>query len=130
MRRFISVILVIIFVLTLPILTSASELSSNVVNIGSTTVKYSADSGFSAEEQQIIAQRIVDGSINSQTTTYNVLCNLFGHKTTTESITVIEHCVSDTQPRCLQSFHEVTSCSRCDYVDIVEITSIYIYCCE
>lgn len=131
MKRFISTILIIVIVLSMPIITTASEITGNIVNIGSFTVEFSANSSFTTDKQNYLAQYIVDnGSVEESATTYNLLCTLFGHDTTTESITVIEHCVSDTQPRCIKSLQELTACSRCDYVDIVEISSIYVYCCE
>lgn len=131
MKRFISIILTMVILLSMPINATASEMTGNVVDIGSFTVEFIANSSFTADEQYYLAQYIVDNSpVGESETTYNLLCTLFGHKTTTESITVIEHCVSDTQPRCIKSLQELTTCSRCDYVDIVEISSIYIYCCD
>ena len=47
-----------------------------------------------------------------------------------ESIIVIEHCVSATAPRCLETYEDLTVCSRCDYTAIDVIGSIYIYCCD
>ena len=128
-KKLLSILLTIICVLSLTLVSSASNSLGNAFTIESTTVSFSTNSVFSYEEQQALAQRIVSKEM-TESTTYNLLCTMFGHKTTTESITVIEHCVNSSKPRCLQSLQEVTACSRCDYVDIVEISSIYIYCCD
>ena len=131
MKRVISIVLSMFIVVSLPIFSSASDNIGNVVNIGSVTVEFGENSSFTCEEQHVLAQLIANNEINNDvSTTYNLLCTVFGHKTTTETITVIEHCVSDTPPRCIKSFQDVTACSRCDYVDIVELSSIYIYCCD
>lgn len=130
MKKIVSIILSALLVLTMPTLVSASDYAGNVINIDTVTVYFSANSVFSVEEQQLLAQSIVSNDNFDQTTTYGLLCTLFGHKTTTESITVIEHCVSNTQPRCLETLQEVTACSRCDYVYIQELSSMYIFCCD
>lgn len=130
MKRTILIILTIAIILSMPLVVSASDSVGNIVNVGSFTIVFEADSGFTVDEQHALAQIIATDSENDTSTSYNVLCTLFGHKTSTETISVIEHCVSDTQPRCIQSYMDVTACSRCDYADIVELSSIYIYCCE
>lgn len=61
---------------------------------------------------------------------YGFTCTILGHKTQTTSTSVIEHKVRATNPRCLESFYKVTSCSRCDYVDIEFLTDVYISCCD
>ena len=61
---------------------------------------------------------------------YGLTCTLLGHKTQTTSTSVIEHKVRATNPRCLESFYKVTSCSRCDYVDMEFLTDVYISCCD
>lgn len=129
MKKFFVLLLAIIIVLTLTISVYATGTSDNIYNINGITVEFSESSSFTEEEQVTIAQLVVDGIENS-TTTYNVLCTLFGHSTTTETIGVIEHCVRDAQPRCLKTVEDVTACSRCDYVSIDVIGSYYIVCCD
>lgn len=131
MKRFISIFLVIVITLSMPIMATASDLTGTIVNVGSFSIEFEATSSFTIEEQQWFAQQIADHSISSDNaTTYNLWCNMFGHKLTTETITVIEHCVSDTQPRCIKSIQELSACSRCDYTSIEVLNSIYIYCCD
>ncbi|MBQ3227029.1 MAG: hypothetical protein IJB43_00455 [Clostridia bacterium] len=107
-----------------------AEGTSNIYNINGKTVEFLTDSSFTNEQQLIIANCIANDIDNSSVATYNLLCTMFGHKTTTETITVIEHCVSDTAPRCLRTFQDVTACSRCDYVYVEVIGSSYIFCCD
>lgn len=131
MKRLLSIVLVIIITFSMPVIISASDSTGSIIDIGSITVEFNADSMFTLDEQHIIAQQIACNNANAdQETTYNILCTLFGHKTSTETISVIEHCVSNTQPRCIQSYQDVTACSRCDYVYIQELSSMYIFCCE
>lgn len=131
MKRFITLFLAIIVAISMTLISSAKTSTGATIAIDGFSVIFDADSTFTAEEQQLIAEKIVSNNTENETaTTYNLLCTLFGHKTTTETITVIEHCVRDSLPRCKKSLQDVTTCSRCDYVDISVFSSTYFYCCE
>ena len=131
MKRITTFILAIIIAFSMTVISSANTTTENTIEINGVTVTFAANSNFTEEEQQLIAQYFVLGILDGEThTTYNLLCTLFGHKTTTESFTVIEHCASNTQPRCRRSLQDVTACSRCDYVTIDVVSAVYIYCCE
>lgn len=129
MKKVLITLLAIIIAASLPINAYATETVGNIYTFDGITVKFSADSSLSPEKQTAIAELVVNGTSDSSATTYNLLCTLFGHKTTTESFTIIEHCVRDVQPRCLESLQDVTACSRCDYVTTDVITTYYINCC-
>ena len=131
MKRIITLFMAIIIAFSMTLVSSANTSSGNTIEVNGVTVIFSANSNFTEEEQQLIAEHVILGiSEDERNTTYNLLCTLFGHKTTTESFTVVEHCASDTQPRCRRSLQDVTACSRCDYVTTEVISSTYIYCCE
>lgn len=130
MKRTLIILLALIMTFTMPLTTYANGNTGNIYSFDRITVEFSADSSFSAEEQAAIAEWVANGANDSNATTYNLLCTLFGHDTTTESFTIIEHCVSDTAPRCLKSLQDVTVCSRCDYVYAEVYSSFYINCCE
>lgn len=131
MKRITTFIMAIIIAFSMTFVSSASTTTGNIIEINDITVIFSASSNLTEEEQQLIAEYVVFGVLEDDTsTTYNLLCTLFGHKTTTEAFTVVEHCVSDTQPRCRRSLQDVTTCSRCDYVATDVVSAVYIYCCE
>ena len=126
MKKALFAILAMILILILPLSISASG-NKNIDNI---IVKFSGDSSFTPEQQEIISQAVING-IDDSYTTYNLLCTLFGHKEATESITVIEHCVRDSVPRCLETIADVTACTRCEAViNMTVVTSYYINCCD
>ena len=62
--------------------------------------------------------------------TCNVLCSVFGHKIKTSSVSITEHRVYDTYPRCLQEIYEVEICERCNYQDARLVRSVRVGCCE
>lgn len=131
MKRFITLLLAIIIVISMTLISSAKTSTSTTIVIDNFSVIFDVDSTFTAEEQHLIAEKVVSNNTENETaTTYNLMCTLFGHKTTTETITVIEHCVRDTMPKCRKSLQDVTGCTRCDYVTIDVVSSTYIYCCE
>lgn len=129
MKHLLALILTLSIIFTLPLSASAAGGQGNIYTLDSITIEFNHSSSFSVDEQQLIVYYRVNGNTHSSTT-YNLLCTLFGHKTTTETIGVIEHCVRDEAPRCIQTVEDVTACSRCDYIDIVELSSMYIYCCD
>lgn len=131
MKRFIIFFIATILALSMTLISSATALNGNAIEYNGYTIIFNVDSNFDEEQQQIIAQKVISNDItNDISATYNLMCTLFGHKTTTESITVIEHRVSDTQPRCRKSLQDVTGCTRCDYVTTSVVSATYIYCCE
>ena len=131
MKRFITLFLAIVVAISTTLISSATASTGTAIEINGLEVIFKANSAFTAEAQQLIAEKVVSNSTENETgATYNLLCTLFGHKTTIETITVIEHCVRDTMPRCIRSLQDLTVCSRCDHVEIDVVSSAYIYCCE
>ena len=132
MKRIIAIIFATLLILSLTIASSASNAKGNVILFDKYTVEFSADSIFCIEKQEYLANCLVGYDDNDESsTTYNLLCTLLGHKTTTESVTVIEHCVRDTQPRCYRTIQELTVCTRCEeIVDTNIISEVNIYCCD
>ena len=132
MKRLLCLCLSIVLTVILGISPSANANSSNIVELNGYTIVFEEDTVFTSDEQLALAQRVVthDSSNESSSQPYGVMCTLFGHKTTTEPIIVIEHCVQAAQPRCVEYYENLTVCSRCDYSNIEIISSQYIYCCD
>ena len=61
---------------------------------------------------------------------YGLTCVLLGHDKQLNMVSVIEHKVRATIPRCLETQYKVTTCSRCDYENIEYYTDTYISCCD
>ena len=128
MKKLLVAILTIFISFTLILSTSAK---GNIYSFDGITIEFSENTAISSETQATIAQMIVNDEYISSATTYNLLCTLFGHKEVTETYTVIEHCVSDTAPRCLKSLQDITICTRCETVTNVHIVSTYyVNCCD
>ena len=128
MKKLLVSMLTIILSFTLILTTSAS---GNIYNLDGITIEFSDNSSFTPATQAAIVQMIINDQEISSTTTYNLLCTLFGHKESTESFIIIEHCVSNTAPRCLQSLQDITAYTRCETVlDIVVLSQGYIFCCD
>lgn len=127
MKKLFITTLTIIIAFTLILTTSAQ---GNIYAFDGITIKFSENSALSPETQAAVAEMIVNHEEISSVTTYNLLCTLFGHKEVTESFTIIEHRVSATAPRCLESLQDITACTRCDtLLYTYVITSYYINCC-
>ncbi len=63
-------------------------------------------------------------------TTYNLLCNIFGHKIEGTGLYSIAHTVRATPPRCLRNDYYYEFCTRCDDYERQTLTSTsYIFCC-
>ncbi|MBQ3227294.1 MAG: hypothetical protein IJB43_01790 [Clostridia bacterium] len=127
MKKLFVSLIALLFVLLITITSAARE---NIYTINDVTIVFSETSSLSDEQKALISHLIINGTDNSSTT-YNLMCTLFGHNTATENISVIEHCVNDTPPRCRKTVQDVTMCTRCEeLIDTHIITSYYINCCE
>lgn len=126
---------ILCFVLTLISLTAATincyaefAYQNNIIEYQETTIVFEQNSQFSEEEQQYIAQVIVDG--DPEIMPMGLVCTLFGHKDVTEKVITVDHCVSSTQPRCLERVYYVTTCSRCSRMEKTLISEQQITCCS
>ena len=131
MKRLLCLCLSIALAVILGISPSANANGGNIVELNGYTVVFDEETSFTPDEQVALAQYIVtDCTKNSSSQTYGLMCTLFGHKTTTESVIVVEHCVQAAQPRCVKHYEYLTTCSRCDYTEVEIVSSEYIYCCD
>lgn len=96
--------------------------------LGDVTVIFDENDTWDAATREAIAHKLVYGT-DDNSTTYNILCSLFGHKYEVKGVTTITHCAQTSQPRCLEETFNLSLCSRCDD-QLVERTGMcYIYCC-
>ena len=129
MKKIITVLLAIVLTSFMCVSAFASENVGNMYTIGDKTVVFEASSVFTAEEQQYIAEMLVNPDADSAAT-YGLMCTLFGHKETTEAVTTITHGAAATAPRCLQENFLVTICTRCEEtISMERISFQYISCC-
>lgn len=68
--------------------------------------------------------------VPTMSSTYGLTCILLGHDKQTNMVSVIEHKVRATIPRCLETKYLVTTCSRCDYENIEYVAEIHVACCD
>ena len=127
MKRTILILLVIICMLSLCFHTSALESNSNTIVLDNMSIIISADSSLTNEQIDQIINYFSAEPVDIQT--YGLICNIFGHKNTTEIVTTITHRVNNSVPRCLNEVWELNICSRCENVDGTVINSYYIDCC-
>lgn len=122
---FIAIVLLLTFFSTIG--TSADQTIGNVYQIENITVIFDADSQLTTEQQESVAQLLVNpeyGVVQA-----NLICDIFGHKTTMEGVTTITHKVKENSPRCLQELFTITTCSRCNESTVERDGFGYITCC-
>ena len=94
------------------------------------TVIFEENSTLSSEQKQFIADKIVSGeSIIDDGISIYSLCWLTGHDIVSESVSVVEHKLSETDPRCKKNTYIVDTCSKCDYLEYTLFSSSWILCC-
>ena len=120
---FITIVLVVCSVINV----SADTIVGNVYQVNNTTIIFENNSEFSNEQQEMIAQLLVNPEYAISPA--NLICDIFGHKNTTEGVTTITHRVSAMSPRCLQENFIVTTCSRCNASTVERASYFYITCC-
>ena len=121
----IAIVVVLTFFSTIGV--SANQAIGNTYQIENVIVIFSDDSQFSVEQQESIVQLLVNPEYGVEQA--NLICNIFGHKNTTEGVTTITHKVSATNPRCLEELFTITVCSRCDESTVERNAAYYIPCC-
>lgn len=127
MKRFILMLMTIVLSMGICFPTFAIESDCNVIIINNVEVIFDSGSSLSNEEKQNIAEYLTNG--NSDVQPYGLICNIFGHKNTTEYVITITHCVNSSIPRCLEECWEVITCSRCGNTETVRLDYNYIDCC-
>ena len=121
----IAMVIVLTFFSTVGV--SADQANGNNHQIENVTVIFDADSQFSNEQQERIAQFLVNPEYGVAQA--NIICNIFGHKNSSEGVSTITHKVSATSPRCLKEIFTITICSRCDETTVERNAAYYITCC-
>jgi len=90
------------------------------------TIEFDSDSVFSAEQQQLIADRMVYGDDGASTYAW---CWLTGHDIVTDGVSLIEHKVYTSSPRCIRRTYSVETCTKCDHYEQTLISTVLIVCC-
>ena len=127
MKKLIAVLMALTMCLSFCLSAGAAN-AIGVYTYGDIEVIFAEDSSFDEETQQYIANIMVNGDDGA--TTYNLWCNLFGHKETIESVETITHKVDPLSPRCLSQIWDIYACTRCNTVLQQRLLSEeYIVCC-
>ncbi len=122
-----AVIMVVILTVSATLGVFADSTVGDTYQIDDVTVIFDANSQFSSEQQETIANLLVHPEYGVAQA--NLICNIFGHKNTSETVITITHKVFEESPRCLQENFTVTTCSRCDEYTVERNSYAYIPCC-
>ena len=106
---------------------SADTIGGNTYQIENVTIIFGADSQLTIEQQENIAQLLVNPEHGIAQA--NLICNIFGHKNSMEGVTTITHKAKANSPRCLEEFFTITTCSRCNESTVERDGFGYITCC-
>lgn len=129
MKKIIALILVVISLFCVISVSAGAEgASEDTVTVTVNEVEFIFDADTTEEFREKAIEHYLNGE-DDNTTTYGLMCTLFGHKTESSVITAVTHKVSATSPRCLRETYNVETCSRCDYTKSTKISSEYISCC-
>lgn len=126
MKKLISLILSLCFILSLGVIPASAE--EAVENKEITIIIHNENISEETKEKLIAFYSNPEGQGNNATT-YGLTCTLFGHDIESSMTTVITHKVRTTAPRCQEKRYNYESCTRCDYENSTLASSTYIYCC-
>lgn len=121
----IAVAIVLAFFSTINV--AADQTIGNAYQIENITVVFDVDSQFSTEQQETIAQLLANPEYGVSQA--NLICNIFGHKNSSEGVSTVTHKVNTASPRCLQEMFTITMCSRCEETTVERDAYFYISCC-
>ncbi len=92
-------------------------------------VTFEENSTLTAEEQQIVAERLVYGAPEDDGASTYAWCWLTGHDYKYDVVSIIYHEARPESPRCLQDTYDVETCTKCDHLQEELLTRVYILCC-
>ena len=121
------VIIVVMLMVSATLSASADNTVGNTYQVDNVTVIFDVDSQLSSGQQEAIADLLVNPEYGVAQA--NLICNIFGHKNTSETVVTITHKVLAESPRCLQENFTVTTCSRCNESTVERNSYAYISCC-
>lgn len=127
MKKVTVFLMVVILTISATFTVSADSALGSTYQIDNVTIVFDTDSQLSPEQQEAIANLIVYPEYGVTQT--NLICNIFGHKNTSETVITITHKVLAESPRCLQENFAVTTCSRCNESTVERKSYAYIPCC-
>ena len=127
MKKLSIIAIVVALTICMTFSVSADEIVGNTYQIENVTVIFDADSQLSEEQQEMLAQLLVNSEYGVSQA--NLICNIFGHKNTTEGVSTVTHKAKANSPRCLQEFFTITTCSRCNESTVERNGYSYITCC-
>jgi hypothetical protein len=127
MKKAIAVLMVVVIIVCATVSVSADEIVGNTYQIDNVTVVFDVDSQLSTDQQEMIAQLLVNPEYGVSQT--NLICNIFGHKNTQESVSTVTHKAKENSPRCFQEIFIITTCSRCNESTVERTGYRYISCC-
>ena len=127
MKRLVAIVMFVTLAIFSTLGVSADTSVGNTYQIEDVTVVFDANSQLSVEQQEMIAQLLVNPEYGVSQA--NLICNIFGHKNTVEGVTTITHKAKANNPRCLQELFTITTCSRCNESTVERNAMSYITCC-
>ena len=127
MKRLVTVVMLVTLTIFATLGVSADTNAGNTYQIENVTVVFDVDSQLSVEQQEMIAQLLVNPEYGVSQA--NLICNIFGHKNTVEGVMTITHKAKANSPRCLEEFFTITTCSRCNESTVERDGMSYITCC-
>ena len=126
MKKIISLILSLCFILSLGVIPSSAE---EAVENNDVTIIIHNENISEETKEKLIAFYSDPESHNDTAATYGLTCTLFGHKLESTTTSVITHKVRTTVPRCQKKTYNYEACTRCDYENSTLLSTTYIDCC-
>ncbi len=129
MKKIIAIIMVVVSLFSVM---SVSAYAEGVSEDTITVTVNETDFIFEADTSEEYRNKVISYHFNQgeeDTTTYGLMCTLFGHKLESSVIVTITHKVRATAPRCLRETYDTEACTRCDYTYEELISSSYVDCC-
>lgn len=119
------VTIIIVFALCLNVSAISRTYTYQINNV---TIIFDESVTWNEQQREKIVQHLTSGE-TTDSTTYGLWCNMFGHSYESHSAEKITHCVYDTNPRCQDDLYEVQVCKRCEHTISTLIATTFISCC-
>ncbi len=123
------IIPVLIIMLSVNVLALTSSTGTFAFPEEDKVVTFDENTTLTAEQQQMVAERLVYGAPADDGASTYAWCWLTGHDYTYDVVLVVTHKKSAYSPRCYRESYNVETCTKCDHMSEEFLTGVYIVCC-
>ncbi len=128
MRKSISVLLSVLFAFSMLVIPTSAEEGVYVYTENGYDITVYTEGLEEHQIENIILCLTSEDPTDEGISTYNLICDVFGHKIEDSKSVSVYHNVYDEAPHCMQLTYLMHTCTRCDHATAEVVQNIRVSC--